>query len=290
MLLEIRRNFDLELSLFSSFSLPLFEKEGEWWVKRRGAFRELRMRSRGQDALEVENCPDPNVAFILSGAWFDPFEHLEELSEEVREKALLLVERFGDLGLAVNPYDRELIFISVALSANTDFHANTVRWVKRISEGDLRELPGRSFQLKNLPEQLSFYLREIKPVEDSLTPEELRLKLLQGPRIGPKIATSYLLFSRKDATFFAPSDVHFQRAMRKLGMLSWEKPWDPKLCRSFPCSHCPGREECLSFLARKAFGRLAGWMQTASYILEKLYCRRRRCGECGLREICEERA
>jgi hypothetical protein len=40
--------------------------------------------------------------------------------------------------------------------------------------------------------------------------------------------------------------------------------------------------------AKKHFGKLASWVQTASYVLDKIYCRKKRCSECRIREICYE--
>ncbi|MEW8997657.1 MAG: hypothetical protein AB2462_07540 [Thermoanaerobacter sp.] len=51
----------------------------------------------------------------------------------------------------------------------------------------------------------------------------------------------------------------------------------------------PSKRRMFGVSAKKHFGKLAGWVQTASYVLDKIYCRKKRCSECGIREICYEK-
>ncbi len=285
----LERPLDLDLTLYPSFTLAFYEKQGQSYVKvvgsRRGA-----LRADGR-VLEYQGFNEEE-ALLLSGAWLDPYREASQLPRSAKSRIWPLLEAYSCLGLAIDPIDRSWVFVSVALSRHTDFHVNVVKWVKklaalandplRITEETALKA-GTSFQLKQLPIQLKHY---DMLGEEKLGVDEARLALQRIPWIGPKAATAYLLFTRAEAKHLAPADVHFQKTARRLGLVDYEIPWNPQLCSKNVCADCKDRHRCLHWKARTEYQGLAGWLQTACYVHDKLYCLRRRCGECTLRSIC----
>lgn len=297
--IRLEKPYNLDISLYPSFTYPLYSIVDGWYVKILGAYRGLRFKLEDPTTLRFGGLPtvSEDTVLELTGLWFDPYEYVSRLPSSKVSRIWLLIETYEGLGLAIDPYSRLWLFASVALSRHTDFHLNTVRWVRRISEvvDDLRYLRveqlrrvSRSFHLAQLPLQVRFYIEKIESLEDRVDPSILRVKLQEGPWIGPKTATAYILFSRRDATYMASSDIHFQRISRRLGLIDWSIPWDPSMCRRYVCIDCPIRDRCLHWIARVEYGELAGWIQTIAYVQDKLLCRRKLCSECKVRSICTE--
>lgn len=297
--IRLDKPYNLDMSLYPSFTYPLYSIIGGWYVKVVGAYRGLRFKLDEPKILRFEGLStvSEDVVSELTGLWFDPYDYVSKLSSSRASRVWLLVEAYEGVGLAIDPYSRLWLFVSVALSRHTDFHINTVRWVRMISEsiGDPRyagieqfSMISRSFHLAQLPLQIRFYVERIESLEDMVDPSILRVKLQEGPWIGPKTATSYLLFSRRDATYMASSDIHFQRVSRRLGLIDWSIAWNPYMCRRYLCVDCPIHGGCLHWVARRDYGWLAGWIQTVAYLQDKLLCRGRLCSRCRVRGICSE--
>lgn len=297
--IRLEKPYNLDTSLYPSFTYPFYSRIDGWYVKILGSYKGLRFKLEDSRMLRFEGLPtvSEDIILELTGLWFDPYDHVSKLSSSKVSRIWPLIEAYEGVGLAIDPYSRLWLFISVALSRHTDFHLNTVRWIRRISSivDDPRYLRGeylgtisRSFQLAQLPLQLRFYIDRIEPLECEADPPILRVKLQEGPWIGPKTATSYLLFSRRNATYMASSDIHFQRVSRRLGLIDWRIPWDPSMCRRYLCVDCPIHNGCLHWIAKMDYGDLAGWIQTVAYIQDKVLCKRRLCSRCKVRSICTE--
>ncbi len=286
--IELKRRFNLKLTLYPSFTLAFYSVENSLYRKTiglKGAFRVC-------DGEVYYYGFSLEEALELSGAWFDPLEKASSLTSRVYSRINPLLEAYESVGLAIDPYDKPWVFTTVVLSRTTDFHTNVLGWVKKLflEAGDPRLIDeqvvsrvGGSFQLKQLPVQLRmfFLVREWRfSIDDS------RIALQEIPGVGPKTATAYLLYTRPEASFLAPVDVHFKRFVRRLGILEFEFPWNPRLCGRYRCIECPGRGGCLHWKARVELGLLAGWLQTVSYIHDKLYCSRGFCSSCFLKNIC----
>jgi hypothetical protein len=82
-----------------------------------------------------------------------------------------LLEAYRGFGLSVSPLDDLAVFTSIVLSRRTDYHVNTVRWLRSLLElyvdlagvasvnpGELSSKISRSFHLRMLPDFIKCYL------------------------------------------------------------------------------------------------------------------------------------
>uniref|UniRef100_A0A7J3ZK34 HhH-GPD domain-containing protein n=1 Tax=Fervidicoccus fontis TaxID=683846 RepID=A0A7J3ZK34_9CREN len=295
------RPLDLELTYYPSFVLPFVDKVGEdRYAVVAGTFKGGVIELVG-NTLRFKNL-SPQAALYLSGAWFNPIDVASKLPRAARSRIWGLVETYSHLGLAIDPYDKELVFISVFLSRTTDFHVNTVGWcralvslTKSLSTIDSSVVlqVGSSFQLKQLPQALSSYLVEVVPLEsEGAGLEEIKRSLLSIKNVGVKTALAYLLFTRPEASRIAPCDVHFASLAGRLELI--DKPFTrpvKRLCARYECTTCPLRSRCAVALTSTLYKTLSGWIQTACYVHDKLYCRRRRCNSCApcVRSLCSSK-
>ncbi|MCS7102891.1 MAG: hypothetical protein NZ992_03300 [Candidatus Korarchaeum sp.] len=275
------RPVDLDITLHPSFMLSLLYPIGRVYLKVTGRRKGCLMRVEG--SYLITDCG--KEALYWSGAWF--MEILE--SEEPRSLAWLLdalKEHYPKLGLAVDPHDPLHILIPIFLSQSTDYHVNVIKWARelwRLTDDPFEavkiapKLSG-SYQLKRLFESFSC-------LSSALNGDfwEVRKKLMNCKYCGPKVADAFLLFCMGD-TASTPVDRHFASMAKKLGL--WENLRLPnkRTCLKYNCSDCPVR--CVRWLASESFSKLAGWVQTALYLHEKLYCSAKRCDKCLLKSHC----
>ena len=299
------RGVDIELSMYPSFLYPLFKKRGpRHYVKVLGYGGGVELRQVGRLAVEViaPAGVDELWARAVTGVWLDPGEHLDRLSGYTRIIVEHLLRAYPGLRIVASPKDWVYVFISAFLSRNTDFHVNTVRWVRGIAglyedprdiveDPGRLEIVGRSYQLLQLPEALSLFLRMVSP-QDCAKPDRLRRKLLTIPYVGPKVADSYLLFACM-ASSAVPVDKNLLTFLRLVvGVEGVEAPTKVMCMRSSSCINtvsCPYASSCAAAAMKRLFGPLAGWVQTASYLHVKRWCRRGRCSGCLLRALCRRR-
>jgi len=289
-IVEAWEDFDLRVSLRASFSLPLFEEEGPGcFIKSYGYRRGLKLRGH-VGLVEYEGC-GPDEARLLSGAWFDPLENARRLRRKVASLVYELWQAFPGLGLAVDPWDPRAMFYSIFLSRNTDYHANTVRWVREMAsraldEDGLARLDpvevGSSYQLRQLSEikpDLDRLISSLEPGPGLMGSEELfssvRRKLLSLPHVGPKTVHAFALFCF-GLTQLAPADRHLMAISRALGLVGEDVRAPRKdLCLRYDCwrgrEPCPQAGRCITALLMKELGPLAGWFQTASFLYGCLY-------------------
>lgn len=275
---------DLELTLHPSYVLSLFSRKGGSYIKIAGVKKGCAMKV--ESGYLITDCGPE--ALYWSGSWFIEVLESEEPKGSVSWLLDLLREHYPKLGLAVDPQDPLHILISVFLSQATNYHANVIRWLRAIwnrtndpseAVGIAGEVAG-SFQLKRLSQ--AFHCLSSSIGGDHW---EIRRNLINCKYCGPKIADAFLLFGMADATS-VPVDRHFISMVRKLRI--WREFMIPRkeICKSYTCPNCPERVICLRWLASDSFGRLAGWVQTAFYLHERLYCRRKRCSYCSLKSEC----
>ncbi len=239
----------LELTLYPSLTLTLLERRGNSYVKAFGV-------RKGADASA-----DP----YLSGRWYDPWRYVGEVDSDVEGAVRELLDRYGDcVGISISPGDEGLIFVAAFLTQNTTYHANVLRWThalfsrsERLDEiAELAPSVGNSYQLRRLPAALRAYL--------SARPKD-RVDLLKIPGVGPKVADLYLLFTGDVSA--VPVDKHFMRQASRLGLTG--RPPDKNHCARYDCAVCPLQSVCLRARAADKLGRLAGWVQTVLYIVDK---------------------
>ncbi|ABP51165.1 MAG: DNA lyase [Pyrobaculum arsenaticum] len=237
----------LELTLYPSLTLALLDEKR---VKIFGVKKGVRA---GEDVY-------------ISGRWYSPWKYINEADRDVRDKVQRLAERFGDcVGISISPGDEDLIFVASFLTQNTSYHTNVLRWTRAMfsKTEDLAEIAkiapgvGRSYQLRRLPAAVEDYLTLGRPRE--------RAALLRIRGVGPKVADLFLLFTGD--TTSAPVDKHYMRIAPKLGLSG--RPPESAYCRRYTCDKCPLTHTCLRHLSFTKLGRLAGWVQTLAYLLDK---------------------
>lgn len=247
MMRHSREDRCLSLTLYPSLTLSLLDEN---YVKIFGV-------KKGVKASEDQ---------YISGRWYNPWRYINDVDGDLRNRVHRLVELYGDcIGISISPGDEDLLFVTAFLTQNTNYYTNVLRWIRRIfslSE-DLREIVkiapqiGRSYQLQRLPQAIEDYIRLGRP--------RSRGELLKIAGVGPKVADLFLLFTG-DVTS-APVDKHFMRIAPKLG-LAGETP-RANYCRKYTCETCPISSRCLRGLSYRKLGRLAGWVQTVSYLIDK---------------------
>jgi len=272
--------YSLSATLAPSFVRALFEEKGGFYVKIAGHRRGARMWQEGEEVVG-EGCDEGELRY-WSGIWLD--------RSLVEEKATYLAAAHKELGLSVSPYDRHLIFVAVFLSRATSWEGNVLRWCRGIfSRADTLEALlkldfvefGSSFQLKQLGPALRRYAEQVHCVSD---PWEVRRALLSLRNVGPKLADAYLLFTGLDPSA-PPIDRHALRMTARLG-LSGVSP-RRELCARYPCPECPTAASCIRWALSSIYGSAAGWVQTAFYVHDTLFCSLSSCQLCPLSRVCE---
>ncbi len=286
--IPIEFDYDLDLTLYPSFTLVFFEKVRGKWVKVLGKYAGLKFSIR-KGVLEA-NIGDEDVVLNLSGLWFDPKEYLKDVKREFRDVVSKVVEVYRKLRLAINPYDREAMFVTVVLSQRTSFHVNVIKWVRKIFEKE--NFPdfsvSRSYQVERAKEAYKTCIKVLKEDREvTISLWNLRKSLLSKCRnVGVKTADAYLLFTRRNATFLAPADTHFHRFIWRMFLVKKETP-RKNYCIKTSCEQCPLLDKCITGWAMKIFGKLAGWVQTVAYVHDKKYCFKNKCSICPLKHICK---
>jgi len=279
------RGLDLGLTLYPSFVLSLFEGG-------QGAYRKLAGRSAGCHMKQVggellTSCPVEEAEYY-TGVWYLEVRERESPSRSLSWLVELLLEAYAPLGLSVDVFDPLHIFTAVFLSQTTSYHTNVLSWTRRLwrmaddplRAAELAPSIGGSFQLRRLAEA-------VRCASSALQSGDVRRELLRCRYVGPKTADATLLFALADASA-APVDRHMAGLCRRLGLFEGAGAPRPSYCRRYRCGECPARGGCTRWLASSQLGRLAGWVQTAFYVHEKLYCSRGLCGQCPLRRECRE--
>ena len=233
----------------------------------------------------------------LTGLWFNPLEYYSRLSRSVRAKLERIVDFYCKLRLSINRFERDYIFIAVALSRRTDYHRNTVRWcesifgkisdVKDVLDLDLSKV-SRSYQVAQLKYSLKDYL-SVKSILEKLYERNdivgLRRILLGIKWFGPKSTDAFILFTSR-LSQSTPCDIHYRRFTRFLNLIDYEYLPNKSMCIRYSCDSCPFSNKCLYSLSIKYFGPLSGWIQTVAYVHDKNYCSRGRCTLCPFMKDC----
>ena len=291
--LETWEEFDLELSLKASFSLPLFKEGGGRSFRKIYGYKSGLELIHRVGTLVYKGCL-PSEALLLSGAWFNPLEEVKKLKRRQASYVYELLEVFPGLGLALDPWDVRAMFYSAFLSRNTDYHVNTVRWVREMAlrAGDEQKLPllnpvefGSSYQLAQLAEiksDVNELLSSLRPgtaiLGSEATFRSLKARLLSLPYVGPKTVHALGLFCFA-LTQLAPADRHLIAISRALGLVGEDVKTPKKaLCASYDCARspepCPLADECITSLLMSELSHMAGWFQTAAFLYGSLFLSR----------------
>ncbi len=285
---------DLDLSMYPSFVSVLFKRIGNnSWVKYWGIGKGTIIRSFGNYVIcEGDVCDNEEIIKLWCGAWFNPLEKLQRLnlSENVREILLNLMNCLKGLRLIINPIERLPIIIATFLSRRTDYHVNVIKWLERIltqcviNEGfttiDSACILGigNSYQLKQLHEVLDCLVQVIS--SKYRDPWVIRNELLKIKYVGPKVVDSYLLFSTTNSVF-TPSDAHYINFIRKfkLSKLIFKNKYlipNKQLCLRYGpnCTKCRIRSFCLTGASIYIFKDFSGYVQTMAYVVDKILSRK----------------
>jgi len=288
-ILEAWDEFNLDISLKASFSLPLFtEYKPRSYVKFYGFNCGLKFKVDVKHTL-FNGC-SLSEALLLSGAWFNPFEYVKKLGRSECSMVYRFIEVFPGLGIAIDPWDARAIFYSIFLSRNTSYHNNTVRWLrsmfsKAIDEDHLKTFNpmdfGGSYQLKQLSEikdDLHMIFNDFNfgwNIFGSVnTYSILKRRLLSIPYVGSKSVHAFGLFCF-GLTLISPVDRHLISIVKWLNLIDDFTMPRKELCSKYDClidlNSCSINNKCLmAFLMRK-FKFMAGWIQTATYLYGSLY-------------------
>lgn len=279
---RVSKTYSLDLLFYPSFALPLISihDKGFKAVKDHGICKGLVIRVLSEDMYEVshDNLYCVDYARFLLGLWFDPSEHVNRASHTFREIVDKLGRLFSSYGIAVSPQDDIWIFISIFLSQNTDYHRNTVPWVRRLLQAynnpesiisepmeKLFSLVGNNYQIKRLPEALKCYIE----VRDRILKTRDARELLNCKWIGPKTYYAYRLHVLLDIES-APIDINLRRYLAGELRLKDLRPPDKRFCSKYSCNECYLRNQCIEYFLRENLRELTGWFQTVVYIYRDL--------------------
>ncbi len=271
--IKVWDEYDLDLSLYPSFTYPFYIRTGRRrYVKVYGVLHGMTIYQSGEEVC-CDNC-GTSLLRALTGAWFNPHILVSRIEKSVfREIILDLLEKYPGLGIAIDPWDPVGVFYSVYLSQNTRFHTIVCRWMKKlfkVADNDYKlvsvspRIAGTSYQLELL-DRTRDLLPQIIHAVMKLPVYDARKRLLYVKNVGPKIAHAYLMFSR-GSTYLPPVDRHLKRFVKEVLNINLEMPCRP-LCIRYSCPECPLREKCIVSVLQREIGVMAGWLQTATYVL-----------------------
>ncbi|RZN55521.1 MAG: hypothetical protein DSO09_04895 [Candidatus Methanomethylicota archaeon] len=286
----------LDLLLYPSFALPLFDIKENFIVKKYGFCSNLIIK-RIEDGYIVihDNLKCLKYAKYILGLWFNPWSYINEISNNFKSIILNLLRMYPNFSLSVSPLDDLAIFTSIVLSRRTNYHINTIKWLKTLMENyqDLSTIAKenfsnllkitKSYQIKDLPRLLSYYLN----IRDIILSKAISArKLLFCKGIGPKVLYSYLLHVQLD-TSYAPIDSNLEFFIKNLKIYKkYSKP-NKKYCMINECNNCK-LTSCIEYKLRRDLGKLTGWFQTLVYLHTKKFCRKKVCSTCYLKSNCNK--
>lgn len=284
----VANHIDLDLTLYVSFSLPMFKRNGECWIKVYGFGAGTRICVDESPKCYGRSCSNQFLDYV-TGLWINKERGLEEVEGVARRTAEELVERLYCLSVSSSPWDTFEILVSAFLSRNTDYHKNTVRWVRAFlsklanpADRDPNNITTaavstykefRSYQLLQLVEVLGNLL-EVSHKLSKIDRHSAKRELLKIRYLGPKVASSFILHSGLDQSV-APVDLHYMRFLKRHGLLEGGLAYPTKsYCMRYDCFVCPATRKCVYAHTARLFKSLNGFVQTAAYVMGKLGVRK----------------
>ncbi|MEO3992808.1 MAG: hypothetical protein QN229_00605 [Desulfurococcaceae archaeon TW002] len=299
---EGRERIDFFKLFYPSFLLPLVSISGDGFevVKEYGYCRGTKLVIKDNKLYALSDLSEClQYSQYLSGSWFDARNYLSSVSEGFRNVVERLLTLYGDLGIPTSPLDELELFTTIILSRNTDYHRNTVGWVKKL----LKVFPSidslinaepefltaeisSSYQVRELPRILDCYLR----LKDYLrgSSENSRV-LLRCSGVGPKTLYAYILFIKLDSRY-APIDTNLLSLLSRLRNLrkTISKLRLPvkEYCLKHSCDSCLKNNTCIEAFLKNELGPMNGWFQTMAFLHNKTYCISKKCVVCPLSKEC----
>ncbi|MEM4036134.1 MAG: hypothetical protein QXU97_05970 [Fervidicoccaceae archaeon] len=287
--LEVAAVRRLSELFYPSFASPLFDIDESGALKRWGHCRGLVVKVLGSRkyAVSHELAECLEYAIYVVGAWLDLERAAKTASKRGKRILEALSEAYEGFGIATSPLDDRELFASIFLSRNTNYHTNTVKWMRKILElhgglvGEPPSTVSRSYQVGQLPEALECYAGLRSLILEKRSWRELLLCRNVGPKTSRAFALHVLLEPR-----VAPLDVNAERLASYLGIKRWKMRPNKALCLANTCSSCPARSNCGGAAFEELFGDAAGWVQTIAFVHVDAYCSRGACASCPLAEMC----
>jgi len=296
------REFNLIKLFYPSFLLPLISisDNGFKAVKEYGYCKGTELVIEGSKLYALSDSAEClQYSRYLCGSWYNVRDYLEEAHDDFKDLVNEMISLYADVSISTSPLDDLELFTSIILSRNTDYHRNTVRWVKKLLKTfpsieslisveplSLTTRISGSYQVLELPKTLNCYLRMRNFLSGS--PENSRA-LLTCPGIGPKTLYAYMLFVKLNPSY-APIDTNLIRFLNKLKglreVVSRLTLPIKNYCLKYVCDECPVRKTCIEAFLRSRLGRLSGWFQTVVFLHSKTFCSIKRCVKCPLSRKC----
>ncbi len=292
---------DAKLLAWPSFAYPLLEVESDRMIRKELGFcRGLVLHFLNGKVIAHH---DNEVCLEYARIMLDP-EHyadpsvLKGVREPLASVAYELFMFYRGFTVLSSPLDDVELFASIAASRYTQFHANTVKWIRamldyfkileKVAWSDDKELllvtASRSYQLMTLPEAMRHYLTIRFEILEETNWRRVRRALMYVKGIGPKIADAYLLFVKRIRSA-APADRNLMKLLERVGIKGLRYP-DKKLCMRYSCEECPLRDRCLRNFVYENLGEYAGLFQTIVYVHTDFFCEQKRCNMCPIRAFC----
>lgn len=218
------------------------------------AFREKVLEAECSTSSVVEHTSVEHLLGLSKHNLFRELCRLLNLSECVVDNITLIYE----------PKYKKYVAYSVYLSRNTDYYANTVRWVREVvSEGYVKSTSYIAREFNRVKSQVDQVL------ERSLehTGEAVELMSISG--FGVKLAKAYLLHAY-GLTEHAPVDRHYAVF---LNAKPTKYPKSTCIKQMLNCSECS--KQCPYAYSTKKYGVFNGVVQSLVYIYKRLVSKRK---------------
>ncbi|MCC6030883.1 MAG: hypothetical protein LM586_04480 [Desulfurococcales archaeon] len=266
--------YDFRILFHPSYVLPMIDFIGDnTAVKSYGVCSGMRLirHRRSYEAIDHRSeCVD--YARYVLGVWLLD-QKISEINLSEKDPFYTLYYKYKYYGMAVSPLDDVIIFSTIFLSQNTNYHKNTVKWMRRIlslykdplnllkiDREKIMKIIGRSYQITRLVDSLRCYIEK----RDEILKRDVRT-LLRCPWIGVKTYFAYRLHVLLD-TKYIPLDKNLIRYLSRFFDVKNYKMPRKKLCLIYrECSFCDLRDSCLEASLQNRYKDLGGWLQTLTF-------------------------
>ena len=273
MIEKVFKGIDYGLSLYYSYTLPLFDvsetDRGFVFEKTTGFCKGLKcFFVRGENearCLIPDNCIEYSKHLLgLDSSW-----GYQRICEIYGERDCVAKH----ITLLYSPEDAKYILYAVLLSRNTDWFLNAVRWFKEyVSKGSISTGSYIAKQFLELRPKVD------EVVNEGRNPLDVAVSLLRIPNINMKTVSALLLHSY-GLTEYAPVDRHYRSFLEKV--FGYVKAPKKDICieNKLNCYVCRYRERCVYGLTRSVLRSLNGYIQSLVYLSNSLSMYRSRLEE-----------
>ncbi|MEM4717767.1 MAG: hypothetical protein QXE81_03290 [Desulfurococcaceae archaeon] len=249
------------LTLLYSYLLPVMDVEDRpggfrFRIKSKliGSFNCLFYEDKLETTCKIDDVSDPCVIQRVLG--IEKNNLFQELCRYIGYEKCI----FEQITLLYEPLLKKHIAYAIYLSRNTDFYANTIRWVKEyIATGFIRSssyIPREFIKNKDRIDNV---------LEGGNQPIVEAMELLKIDGFGLKSIKAFLLHAY-GFTDQAPIDTHYSEFLGSRRRVMVNK--DHCITIALNCVSC--RKNCIYRNTIRKFGKYNGIIQSLSYIIAKL--------------------